>query len=229
MSEIHNEINVIRQTLINKSNLIIFDVGGCDFNDACFFKNYFPNSQVFSFEPDEFNLKTYKSRADQNGVIVVPVALSDSNDEVDFYPSISYNGNTHKASGSTLKPNVKPGTSEGVNHDGLLYDLNGYKIQIVRLDTFCELNNINHVDYLHIDVQGAEKKVLNGIGNIRPSFIFAETCEFTTYDSGHSKEDFDKFMDELGYEIIHEFRDDTLYKHKNDFVGFVSPKWLDKL
>lgn len=229
MSEIHNEINVIKQTLANKPNLIIFDVGGCDFNDACHFKNHFPHAQIFSFEPDETNLSVYKPRADQVGVLVAPVALSNCNDETTFYPSISYNGNTHKASGSTLKPNVKPGTAEGINHDGLLYDLNGYKIQIVRIDTFCELNNIDHIDYLHMDVQGAEKKVLEGIGSYRPSFIFAETCEFTTYDSGHTKEEFNEYMNQLGYEIIHEFRDDTLYKHKNVFPNFVPPTWLKKL
>lgn len=213
MSEIINEIAVIRHAL-NKSDLVIFDIGGCDFNDACHFKQNFPHAKVISFEPDEMNLKTYKERAESQGVLVAPVAVSNDNDEVLFYPSVTYNGNIHKASGSTLKPNVKPGTSEGINHEGLLYDMNGYKVQIVRLDTFCELNDISHIDYLHMDVQGTEKRVLEGIGNIRPTFIFAETCEFSTYDSGHDKEEFDTFMDSLGYDIVHEFRDDTLYKLK---------------
>jgi FkbM family methyltransferase len=229
MSEIYNELSVIRQTLMNKPDLVIFDVGGFDFSDACHFKQNFPNSQVYSFEPDEVNLKTHQHKAEQYGVIVVPVALSDTNDEVDFYPSITYNGNIHKASGSTLKPNVRPGTTEGIFHDNLFFDLTGYKIQIVRLDTFCELNGIGHIDYLHMDVQGAEKRVLNSIGKIRPSFIFAETCEFSTYDSGHTKEEFNDFLYELGYEIIHEFQDDTLYKHRDKFIDFVALPWSGKL
>lgn len=229
MSEIHNEINVIKQTLGNQPELVIFDIGGCDFNDACHFKTHFPHAKVFSFEPDKTNLRTYRSRADQAGVLVVPVALTNTNDESNFYPSISYNGNTHKASGSTLKPNVKPGTSEGINHDGLLYDMNGYKIQTVRIDTFCELNKIDHIDYIHIDVQGAEKRVIQGMGTYRPSFIFAETCEFTTYDSGHTKEEFDQYMNEIGYEIVHEFRDDTLYKLKNYNIDISSFNWLPKM
>ena len=229
MSEIHNEINIIRQTLANKPNLVIFDVGGCDFNDAVHFKSNFPHADVFSFEPDSFNLENHKPRADSYGILVVPVALSNENDETKFYPSISYMGNNHKASGSVLKPRVKPGTTEGIHHDGLLYDLEGHDVQIVRIDTFCELNNIKHIDYLHIDAQGAEFKVLSGLGDLRPSFIFAETVEFDTYESGITEPEFNKFMDSLGYELINKFRDDTLYKLKNVFVDFKIDNWLPKL
>jgi FkbM family methyltransferase len=224
MSEIHNETRVIQKTLGQKKDLIIFDIGGCNFHDSLYLKQYFPNSEIYSFEPSRDNLNSYKEQADRSGVLVVPVAVSNKNDATVFY-----NSPTHIGSGSTLKPKVKEGTHEGINHDGLLYDMDGYEVQIVRLDTFCELNNIDHIDYLHIDVQGAEKFVIEGLGNIRPYFIFAETCEFETYESGITTEDFDLYMDSLGYEIIKRFRDDTLYKLKSAFPDFEMDYWLPKI
>ena len=224
MSEIHNETRVIQQTLGEKKDLIIFDVGGCNFHDSLYLKQYFPHSEIYSFEPSKDNLNLYKQHADQAGILVAPVAVSNKNDTTIFY-----NSPTHNGSGSTLKPRVKDGTCEGINHGGLLYDMNGYEVQIVRLDTFCELNNIDHIDYLHIDVQGAEKFVIEGLGSIRPYFIFAETCEFETYESGITTEQFDLYMNDLGYEIVKRFRDDTLYKLKVAFPDFKIDHWLPKI
>jgi FkbM family methyltransferase len=224
MSEIHNEVIVIQKTLSNKKNLIIFDIGGCNFHDSLYLKHHFPNSEIYSFEPNEENLKIHRHKADQNGIFVVPVAVSNINDTTTFYNSTSHDG-----AGSTLKPVVKKGTTEGIYHDGVYYNMDGYQVQIVRLDTFCEINNIDHIDYLHIDVQGAEKFVIEGLGKLRPYFIFAETCEFETYESGTTTEQFDFYMDSLGYEIVNRFRDDTLYKLKESFKDFKIDNWLPKI
>ncbi len=119
--------------------------------------------------------------------------------------------------------------TEGINHDGLLYNMEGYEVQVVRLDTFCELNKINNIDYLHMDVQGGEHNVIKGLGNYRPYFIFAETCEFGTYETGTTLESFESDLFSMGYEVVNRFRDDTLYKLKNQFEGFYMDHWLPKI
>ena len=70
---------------------------------------------------------------------------------------------------------------------------------------------IKKIDYMHIDVQGAEYKVVVGLGDLRPTYIFAETCEFETYDTGVTLSDFDELMKEKGYKIIQRHDYDTLY------------------
>jgi FkbM family methyltransferase len=229
MSEIHNEVRVIQKAFGDKKDLILFDIGACNFNDSLYLRQHFPLATIYSFEPDKINLDRCPHQVYDSHIHVVPVALSDCDDEIKFYPSLLYAGNEHKASGSILKPKTRPGTSEGIHHDLLFFDLEGYDIQTVRIDTFCKLNDINHIDFLHMDVQGAEIKVLKGLGLIRPSFIFAETCEFDTYESGITESEFDQFMDSLGYEIINKFRDDTLYKLKNELIDFKIDNWLPKL
>jgi FkbM family methyltransferase len=224
MSEIHNETLVIKNTIGYKKDLIIFDIGGCNFHDSIYLKQNFPNSQIYSFEPSIENLNSYKNIAEQYGINVVPAAVGDDNNLTAFY-----NSPTHNGSGSVLKPRVKEGTFEGIFHEGLLYNMQGYEVQIVRIDTFCELNNIDHIDYLHIDVQGNEHSVIKGLGNYRPYFIFAETCEFDTYESGTSLEKFELDLQDMGYEAIKRFRDDTLYKLKSEFVDFSITSWLPKI
>lgn len=224
MSEIHNEAIVIQKTLSNKKNLIIFDIGGCNFYDSLYLKHHFPYAEIYSFEPNKDNLEIHRHQAEEKGIFVVPVAVSNINDTTVFYNSVSHDG-----AGSILKPIVKQGTTEGIHHDGVFYNMQGYEVQIVRLDTFCQLNNIDHIDYLHIDVQGAEKLVIEGLGIMRPYFIFAETCEFETYESVITTEKFDSYMDNLGYEIINRFRDDTLYKLKDSFKDFKMDYWLPKI
>jgi hypothetical protein len=152
------------------------------------------------------------------------VAVGDKNDVVTFY-----NSPTHNGSGSVLKPKTKKNTSEAINHDGLFFNMDGYDVQIVRLDTICELNNIDKIDYLHIDVQGNEHSVIKGLGKYRPYFIFAETCEFDTYDSKTSLKEFEEDLEKMGYEIMCRFRDDTLYKLKGEFDNIQIPKWLPKI
>lgn len=224
MCEINNEIQVINKAYSNKKPLIIFDVGGCNFHDSINLKRAFPYSEIYSFEPSSWNLKTYQTEAEAWGIAIAPVAISDKNDITTFY-----NSPTHNGSGSTLKPVVKEGTSELANHDGLLFDLEGYKVQTVRLDTFCELNNIPHIDYLHMDVQGAEELVVKGLGSLRPGFIFAETCEFDTYESGTTLETFEQLLFDMGYSVVNRFKDDTLYKHTSTFPLFTHSHWLPKI
>lgn len=224
MCEIHNEINVIKQAYPDNRRLTIFDVGGCNFHDSRALRAHLPYANIFSFEPDKVNLEQYGEEAARDLINIVPVAVSDSDSEVMFYQSLS-----HRASGSILKPKTKPGTTEGIIHPGLFFDLEGIPVQTIRLDTFCKLNNILSIDYLHIDVQGAEEKVIKGLGDLRPGFIFAETCEFGTYESGTTLEEFDKLMSDMGYSIVNRFRDDTLYKHVETFPTFTKTDWLPKI
>ena len=84
----------------------------------------------------------------------------------------------------------------------------------MRIDTFCRLEYITKIDYIHIDVQGAESIVLSGLGDLRPLYIFAETCEFETYETGIDIKGFDQFMKGLGYQIEKRYEHDTLYVHE---------------
>jgi FkbM family methyltransferase len=208
--ELNSELEIIKSLYDKNEKLIVFDIGAFNFGEGIVYKQMFPNIEVYAFEPDRFNLSNYRTVAEQAGIYVVPVALSDTDGECIFYSSL---GN-HTCSGAIIKPIVEEGTKKqkGYNFE---FDLDGYSIQTVRFDTFCKLNNINHVNYVHMDTQGAETKVINSLGNMRPDFIFAETCAFDEYETNTNLEEFDSLMVSLGYKIHTRFQYDTLYMNKN--------------
>lgn len=211
------EPSLIRNVFGDKEDLVIFDVGAANFVDTIVFKTHFPKAVVYGFEPDKSNLENYQELEKQHGIKIVPVALSDSEGSATFYSSEELNGQFWKFSGSILKPKVKEGTSEGFFHDGLIFNLEGYKVNTGRLDKFCDENNIGRIDYMHLDVQGAETKVINGMGKYRPAMIFAETCEYETYETNTNLQEFDTLMGTYGYRIKERYQFDTLYIHESLF------------
>jgi hypothetical protein len=74
-------------------------------------------------------------------------------------------------------------------------------------------NNIPKIDYIHIDVEGAEDKVLSSMGRFKPYFIYAETAhlDVKSYENKLNLKEFDMLMEQLGYKIYQRFESDTLY------------------
>ena len=203
--------NWIREIIGHKDNLVIFDVGAFDFEDSISFKIEFPKSKVYAFEAFDYNCQVYGNRAIQSGISIHNMAVSDNNGEIDFYNSIDLNGNQWTQSGSILRPSDK----EGVEiHKGLNYNKDGIKVQTVRLDYFCKINQIENIDLIHMDVQGAEYYAIKGLGELRPKIIFCETCEYESYQNSLTLNDLDNLLFEMGYEVKERLIYDTLYTLK---------------
>ena len=206
--------NDIVNILGRSDNLVLFDVGAADFRDSVKMRNSFPNSTIYSFEPDKTNLGWYGSISKNYNLNIFPFGLSDENGTFKFYTSETLNGATWKYSGSFMKPVVKEGTSEGLFHSNLIYNMEGIELESKRLDSFCMENGITQIDFMHLDVQGAETKVIHGMGDHRPYLIFSETCEYETYETNTNLQEFDKLMGDLGYSIRQRYEYDTLYVHE---------------
>jgi len=198
-------VGYAKKFLTDNPNLVIFDIGAYDFADSTQFRLAFLSATIYSFEPNKQNLEEYGHAVKERNLILAPIALSDEDSEVTFFVC------NHKYSGSIIEPTLKEGTTEGLYNSDLKFD-NSYKVRTAKLDTYCKENNINHIDWIHMDAQGAEYRIMKGLGSIRPRFIFSETCEYKTYKTGITLEIFDKLMTDLGYTIEERLEYDTLYK-----------------
>jgi len=205
-------LNWIKQIIGDKENITIFDIGAFDFQDSINFKKNFPKADVYAFEAFIFNFVKFNQQAIQNDVKTYNLAISDKNGETIFYNSIDYNGAEWTCSGSILKPSLK----EGVElHKGLNYNKEGIKVETIRLDDFCKSNQIQNIDVIHMDIQGAEYYAIKSLGALRPKIIFCETCEYESYENSLTLNDLDNLLFEMNYEIKDRLRDDTLYVLKN--------------
>ena len=131
----------------NKDSLI-FDVGSHKGELLYFFKELFPNSKVYCFEPqlDVFNtlLKFIKTNK-YNNVVCENIGLDKFNGTKYFY---SLNNTTQS---TFLK--VK-------DHKEKIKNVTDCKV--VRGDNYCFLENIESIDILKINVQGLELDVIMG-------------------------------------------------------------------
>ena len=199
------------KSIINASEVkCIFDIGAHNFADSINLKQSFLSAEVYAFEPDKKNILLYEQTATQHGVKVVNLALSDEEGEVLFYNSETHHGAEWTCSGSIFKPVVYEGTGQSITHPAIMYNTAGYPVKTTTLENFCNSQNISP-DILHIDAQGAETKIINGLGKYRPRIIFAETCEFDTYETGTDLANFDSLMLDIGYKVFERYQYDTLY------------------
>jgi FkbM family methyltransferase len=130
---------------------VVFDLGGNLGTSALLFSGEVgPGGRVFSFEPVFHELLSRNMR--ENGVTnvtVVPEGVSDQTGEAEF-------AITERGIDSRIDP-------EG---DGGIREL----IPVVSLDDFCARESIERVDFIKMDIEGAEELALRGAGEVMRRF-----------------------------------------------------------
>lgn len=197
---------------------VILEVGAYDFHDSKILKDQFPNADVYAVEADPVNYERHNESAKKHDIKTFHFAMSDTNGIIKFYPSTieTKKDIEWRVAGSIMKPLLKNGTNEGINHS-VLFDMEGVDVPTKRFDDFCSEIDVDQIDFLFMDVEGAEYKVVNSFGDFRPKLIFAETAHYKlkSYDNDMNIDEFDNLMESLGYRIIERLEWDTLYKHQD--------------
>jgi FkbM family methyltransferase len=159
------------KSLIGEDNQAIVEVGGHYGEDTVILSKEFPYGHVHCFEPDPRNLKILDRLSDIENVTIYDLAVSDiDDDKVAFYPSYKsdvpermfkkYNW-IYKDEYLDLKIN---GSGASSLKKGYKYAQEPIYVKTIRLDTWMSKRNIDVVDFLWVDVQGAEKNVIDGLG-----------------------------------------------------------------
>ena len=72
----------------------------------------------------------------------------------------------------------------------------------ITIDSYCEINGIPHIDFLKLDVEGAEFFVLSGVEKtLKDKKISAGQFEIGISESGYSTEDIIGLLDRFGYKV----------------------------
>ena len=181
-------LDLAKQTFGNK-HVKLFDVG---FNRGYFAETWleiFPDSEIFGFEPipDIFKIakETFKN---DNKVKIYNFGLSDEAGKMNFYYLLD---GLDGCSGLYRRP---------------VYDKFKYKeinVDIRIFDTF--RHNFPMANFIKIDVEGAELKVLKGmklyLKEAKPEFIHFESGDCTTDQKITFKEIWE-FLESYNYEIM---------------------------
>lgn len=207
------------QSIINKDEQVVFfDVGACEGESSIRYARLFPKATIYCFEPLPSNFELIQKNLTQyktNAVFPFQLCLSDSVGETSFHVSsgkpedITDEDWDYGNKSSSLLPPAK--TKEV--HQWLKFE-DTISVQTSTLKQFCKEKNISHIDFIHMDVQGAELMVLNGaqdfIQHINMIWLEVEAVEL--YKGQPLKKDVEDFMQSNGFvKLI-----DTVYTTAGD-------------
>jgi FkbM family methyltransferase len=85
-------------------------------------------------------------------------------------------------------------------------------VEVIRLDSFIKNEPIQEIEYLHVDTQGSDLKVLIGMGDcirmVKKGVIEAAAKEDVLYLGQNTKEECMDFLNGAGFEILHIWNND---------------------
>ena len=147
LSECQNTINFINH--INLKPKIIIDIGACWGEYSLLLAKEFPKTKVFSIEGSPINFKSFQKNISINSKIskiVFPFNLIIS--DLDGEGTITNNLNTMNV-------------ANDVNRS----EADVVKVKSKKLKTFISDNGLKKIDFMKIDIEGSELKLLNCIQN----------------------------------------------------------------
>jgi FkbM family methyltransferase len=168
---------------------------------------FFPSATIFVFEPLPKNQKIVLVNIEKyssDNIKLIPTAASDEDGSTGFYVSsghpdanTEYDWDFGNKSSSLLAPQEK-------NNPSWLQFNEKTEVQTISLNTFLSDNKINEVDFVHMDVQGAELKVLKGakgfLENIKA--IWLEVADVELYKGEPLRTEIEGFMKSNGFYLI---------------------------
>ena len=88
-------------------------------------------------------------------------------------------------------------------------------VNTTTINDFCKEKNITEIDFLHMDIEGAELIALKGLGNIVPKSIFVEKCYGEDYYvGGYNYGGMIIYLHEKGYKLEVETEIDAFFVKK---------------
>jgi FkbM family methyltransferase len=206
--------------------LVIFDIGACEGEDSIRYAREFPNARIYAFEPVPSNLATLQRQLAAYGarqVQAFPLALSDARGTATFHVSSgSPEGlpNSEHWEYGNKSSSLLPPAELGVHYPWLKFD-QAIEVQTETLAHFCAAHAIERIDFIHMDVQGAELKVLQGAGELLQSVraIWLEAESVPLYAGQPLAGEIQAFMEANGFikrmDTVGAVSGDHLYVHRD--------------
>lgn len=185
-----------------KSVDVIFDIGSCHCLESVEFAKKYKDSRIFAFEanPESYQVCLNNSK-DYPSIEVINQAVNDYDGSCKFYPM-------DKERTITTWEDGNQGASSLYRANGAYDHIEKYvqyeiEVPCTRIDTFCEKNNIDHIDIVWMDLQGAELKALKSMGEILDTvqIIHTELEMNPMYDGQCLFSDVNNFLTNNGFDL----------------------------
>jgi FkbM family methyltransferase len=196
----------LRSLFSTQDPLVIFDIGACEGEDSIRYARAFPNSRVYAFEPLPSNMQTLQRQLAAYGatqVEAIPVALSDERGTATFHVSSGspeHLPSTEDWEYGNKSSSLLPPSSLHEHYPWLKFE-QSIEVPTDTLAAFCAARGIARIDFIHMDVQGAELKVLRGAGDLLRSVraMWLEVERVPLYAGQPLADEVEEFMYAQGF------------------------------
>jgi FkbM family methyltransferase len=188
---------------------VVLDIGSREGEDSVKLKELFPDAKIYAFECTPFSIKRWKDYVKNKDIILIEKAVCDFSGYTPFYVmnpdkcvTSHPNGNQGANSLYVSNPNY-PLEKFGYNAEKRVQDR--IIVPCVRLYDWVLQNNINKIDVIWMDIQGAELLALKGMGYDLLSTVRAIHLEVEFYEEYIGQplfNDVDSFLKENGFDFV---------------------------
>lgn len=202
--------------------LTLFDIGACEGEDSIRYARLFPQARIFAFEPLPLNQEFIRTNFAKFGIThaeLVPTALSDRVGTSEFHVSSGEPGERFCGSnwnyGNKSSSLLPPSGQEPMH--GWIEFKETITVPTSTLAGFCGERKIGRIDFMHMDVQGAELLVLEGAGKKMRDVtaVWLEVTKQALYRGQPLRTDIRRFMQHhgfaLAFECNHDIEGDQFY------------------
>lgn len=200
--------NDLLKVFKHNDKLTILDVGGCEGEESIRYSRLFPNARIFIFEPLPSNQILIKQNLTEYQIehaTLIPMAVSNEDGTADFYVSSGHpeyqekelNWDFGNKSSSLLEP------EKSNIHNWLRFN-EKITVNTISLDSFLIQNKITEIDFVHMDVQGAELNVLIGaeLSLKKIKAMWLEVADVHFYKNQVLRKDIEHFMKDKGFYLL---------------------------
>jgi FkbM family methyltransferase len=195
--------------LINKKNPTIFEIGCADGKDTIEFINTFGDLSIFCFEPEPKNINLVKQYINYSKHYLFEGVVSNIDGQLLFNRSRTDNPLDLSYSGSVRKPKEHLTEWPFIKFDEQI------KVKSTTLDTFCEQNKIDFIDFIWADVQGAEEDLIKGASRTlenKVKFLYIEYSNKEYYEGQMNLESLKTLLGPK-WNLIKDYGSDALFEN----------------
>ncbi|HSX13222.1 MAG TPA: FkbM family methyltransferase [Chlamydiales bacterium] len=179
-------------------NPVIVEAGGHYGTDTARFAKLWPKASIISFEPNPgAYTKLVMETLKYPNVQTFPIALGKYDGEAIFHVCYGSTGNNsiYEGASSLLAP---------ADYMAIHYQGPDIHVSCRVLDHWCEENNVNHVDFMWLDLEGMELQVLESspkiLGTVKAVLVETNFQEFRKGMTLYPQ--LKKFMEDSGFILL---------------------------
>jgi 2-O-methyltransferase len=198
--------------LVGKQDPTILEIGSNDGADTLALLRVMPQAKIYCFEPEPRAVARFKKRLDLqqlDNVRLFEIAVSDQTGEAKFYSSDSVDlPEGWDLSGSIRRPKNHLKEYRWIKFEKTI------SVDTCRLDDWCAETGVKHVDFIWMDVQGAEQDVIKGASKIlqETRFLYTEYSNNELYEGQLS---LNRLLTLLpSFELVARYPADVLLKNR---------------